>query len=864
MIRPLFASLLLATGIAFVGAPSARGGVLSLDGIDDWVELSNADGAIPSGNESFTVESWINPTSVPAGGGSGGQITFWGNQAGNQANGFRMQGTDSMVHYFWGNDHSAGGTGDLLSDTGGPNGDGWHHVAYSFDGGANTGTWFHNGAVVGTLNQARNAGVAVADANHRIGSRIGAEWYHGFIDEIRIWDVARSEEDIAENFDKELDAASAGLVAYYQFTAADDFSDATGGGHDGTAMGGATVDPNLNAPAIPSEDADADDLPDAWELRWDGIDDLTALDGLASGPGPGAGTGDFDGDTLTDAEELALGLDPTNADTDGDGLEDGAEVNTHGTNPKRADTDEDGLTDGEEINTYFTDPLDPDSDDDFISDGAEIANNSDPNDANSPSGTASSGALCLDGVSFVTFSNAAGLIPSGDDTFTIESWINPTSIPAGGGSGGQITFWGTQGPQSTSNGFRLAGSGGVRHYFWGNDHDESFGEDILPDTSGPEGDGWHHLAITYDGTQTVWYWNGAPLGNPRPVSGVNVADQNHRIGSRLNAEFFDGWIDELRVWDVARTEGEIADNYTLAIDPATPGLVSYWDFSAGYADITGNGHDGTPMNTATISPLINAPVVPLTRNKLRLAVGAEGDNLIFTWESGAGKLYNLLSAVDPSTDPKTWAVWDGNENMAATAPENTLTIPRPADPTRYFVVEEFDAPPTTIYFEDFELGDAGWTTGGNPGDDPGTAWALGTPSNVGPVGAASGDFCFGTNISEAYTNNSMIWLRSPAIDLSGQGLTEAFLSYAEALDIEFDFDRGSIAVLDAADDSEIVVLLDNIDDTDLDWKQAPRNPVALPAEVLTTAIKLEFRFESDFLNSEPQAGWYIDDVRITD
>src|SRR3990167_8147360 len=65
---------------------------------------------------------------------------------------------------------------------------------------------------------------------------------------------------------------------------------------------------------------------------------------------------DIDGDGLTNAQESALGTDPLNPDTDGDGLSDGAEVNTHGTNPLIVDTDGDGLTDGEEVLTYGTNP----------------------------------------------------------------------------------------------------------------------------------------------------------------------------------------------------------------------------------------------------------------------------------------------------------------------------------------------------------------------------------------------------------------------------------------------------------------------------------------------------------------------------
>jgi len=65
---------------------------------------------------------------------------------------------------------------------------------------------------------------------------------------------------------------------------------------------------------------------------------------------------DIDGDGLSNAQEAALGTDPMKADTDGDGLTDGAEVNTYGTNPLLVDTDGDGLTDGFEVNIYGTSP----------------------------------------------------------------------------------------------------------------------------------------------------------------------------------------------------------------------------------------------------------------------------------------------------------------------------------------------------------------------------------------------------------------------------------------------------------------------------------------------------------------------------
>ena len=48
--------------------------------------------------------------------------------------------------------------------------------------------------------------------------------------------------------------------------------------------------------------------------------------------------GDADGDGLDGPDEDALGTDPANPDGDGDGLNDGDELNTHGTDPTDADT----------------------------------------------------------------------------------------------------------------------------------------------------------------------------------------------------------------------------------------------------------------------------------------------------------------------------------------------------------------------------------------------------------------------------------------------------------------------------------------------------------------------------------------------
>ena len=66
---------------------------------------------------------------------------------------------------------------------------------------------------------------------------------------------------------------------------------------------------------------------------------------------------DRDADNYADALEVEVGLDPTNVDTDSDGVADGDEGNLYGTDPTVFDTDGDGVSDGGELFDRRTDPL---------------------------------------------------------------------------------------------------------------------------------------------------------------------------------------------------------------------------------------------------------------------------------------------------------------------------------------------------------------------------------------------------------------------------------------------------------------------------------------------------------------------------
>jgi hypothetical protein len=110
---------------------------------------------------------------------------------------------------------------------------------------------------------------------------------------------------------------------------------------DGDEVNVHRTDPN-------APDTDDDGLTDSFEVTY-------GFDPLVKGEGPL----DPDLDGLDNLFEQLLGTSPIDADTDGDQLPDGEEVNIYATNPLDADTDGGGVSDGREVLEDHTDPLNP-------------------------------------------------------------------------------------------------------------------------------------------------------------------------------------------------------------------------------------------------------------------------------------------------------------------------------------------------------------------------------------------------------------------------------------------------------------------------------------------------------------------------
>jgi hypothetical protein len=116
---------------------------------------------------------------------------------------------------------------------------------------------------------------------------------------------------------------------------------------------------------------------------------------------------------------------------------------------------------------------------------------------------------------------------------------------------------------------------------------------------------WQHVAYVKSGSNMLFYLNGQ-LAYSAPLASTTLGTNNNpfRLGDRLSSNsMFNGRMDEVRVWNVARSQADIARDMHLKIDPTSQtGLLGYWDFNEPSGNTVYNRVSGAPNLTLTGSP----------------------------------------------------------------------------------------------------------------------------------------------------------------------------------------------------------------------------------------------------------------------
>ncbi len=89
---------------------------------------------------------------------------------------------------------------------------------------------------------------------------------------------------------------------------------------------------------------------------------------------------------------------------------------------------------------------------------------------------------------------------------------------------------------------------------------------------------WIHFALVYDGTNVKLYANGNPKTDQ--LRSLDTISNTFYIGKWGN-NYFDGKIDELRVWNVARTQEQIQAKMNVELSGSESGLLAYYRMNEG-------------------------------------------------------------------------------------------------------------------------------------------------------------------------------------------------------------------------------------------------------------------------------------------
>jgi hypothetical protein len=175
--------------------------------------------------------------------------------------------------------------------------------------------------------------------------------------------------------------------------------------------------------------------------------------------------------------------------------------------------------------------------------------------------------------------------------FTVEAWVKPFSFESSGNFKALIQGAFSEPPFS---------GGGWVLFLHSVDH-SLFGLSVcVPECEAAESgpgdlsiDAWRHVAGVYDAERITVFRDGVEISS-KPHGG-DVTDVDVLLLGTWETSFH-GLMDEVRIWNIPRTQAELRADMDRKLGGDESGLVAYWDFDEGegqiVSDVTANKNDG--------------------------------------------------------------------------------------------------------------------------------------------------------------------------------------------------------------------------------------------------------------------------------
>jgi len=204
----LLTGLFLAAVLMTPASIYAQNYALEFDGIEEYVQLSQP---LEIGSSSNTIELWVKIPKVGSGNLDSGERVgiILGNFDNDPNAGWEIH-SNGQMRLWWNNGQiDVYGSADLRDNK-------WHHLAFVRDKVNDKFIFYIDGEV--ELEVAGAGADITFTTTHRIGADnrgSGTPYFHGQMDELRIWSKARTQTEIQDNMYSELDGTEVGLVACF-------------------------------------------------------------------------------------------------------------------------------------------------------------------------------------------------------------------------------------------------------------------------------------------------------------------------------------------------------------------------------------------------------------------------------------------------------------------------------------------------------------------------------------------------------------------------------------------------------------------------------------------------------------------------